>query len=243
MKILRQPDEKEEKEIREITEKLNKLHLPAAPVCYWQITVSKDGKTLSSYEARSKSWVRNMYNFLAMQTMGLMFGTLGTTYGAGTMPMRDITGATHTGTTVTASTRARGAGIHSQALSGVTANGIVVGTSGIAESFEHHLLGALCAEGTGLNQLNYMTQAAPTAIYDPETRLLRQTLSRVMVNNSAAAITIAEIALRLALYTAGATSGTLAQFMVARDLLVPASVLPIDGTLTANYIVDITYPA
>lgn len=243
MEKLRQLDPHEEKLVSELLERQRQLHLPAVPVCYWSLLVSKDGVDLYSYEARSKSWVRNMYNFITMQTMGLTFGGIGLGYGPGTMVLRDNVGALHESTANAASHRMSGTTLHFRGGDASAAEGIVVGTSELAESFEHHILGALCPQGTATGQLSYFSMTALTAVYDAPTRRFTQTLIRNIINNSPAAITLREIGLRAAFYAGGATSTFLARCLVARDLLDPTLIMPVGANLTARYTLEITYPA
>lgn len=242
MNILKGLDAFEELEIKALLDRQRELHLPIVPVSYWRLLVTLDGKEHTLYEARSKSWVRNMYNLISMQMMGLMCGALGTSFGTGTMVMRNTAGTLYSAAATTAGIRVSASGQHAWGAAASAAVGIVIGTNDAAESFDHHAMQTICSEGTGANQLNYLAMSAPSASYDAESKKLTQVISRNIVNNSPAAINISEIGMYYGLQVGNATTATITQFLVARDLVDPVVVLPVSGNLTAEYTVEITYP-
>lgn len=246
--ILKQPCPIEAAEEAEIDRLCHKLHIMPPPKLRLKLEVfSRGGELLKLYEDRARSWVRNAYNFMTMQTMGAMFGTLGTSYGAGFFVMKQTNNSNITNSFLTASSRGSGgtppALIHFFSGSGITAHGIVVGTSTAAETFEGYALDALIAEGTGAGQMSYAAITFENPSYDAGTKKFTQTIIRYINNNSGGSITVNEAGLYCRLFVAANTSSSVGDFLLARDLLVAGVAVANTAQLKVTYTIEsTTYP-
>jgi hypothetical protein len=189
------------------------------------------------YDARSQSWVRNAYNIVVTQLLGIR-NDEGGTYGAGGMYCKDTGGSNRSFSSagthhIRATTAAEGA-------LGSTATGIVVGTGTGAESFEGYALGTIVANGTGAGQLSYAAQETTTASYNAGTKIWTSTMIRYMNNNSGGAIVVGEAACYVNAYT----SETGYYYMLCRDLLSPTVSVADTAQLKVTYTIDsMAYPA
>lgn len=246
-KILRMPDPQEMEMEEQINDMCKKLHIMPPPVLRLKLEVFQDGKPLSVYEDRARSWVRNYYNFMTMQTMGLAPGVLGTTFGGGYLTMKNTSGLTSfaEGTTTTVSARNpinSATDIHYRASAGIATRGIVIGTGTTAESFEHHALAALITNGTSAGQMSYGAMDAPTTTYGAGK--FTQTIIRYINNNSGGSITVNEAGLYCTVYIGSPTASSVDTHMLARDLLSPGVAVPDTAQLKVTYTIEsATYPA
>jgi hypothetical protein len=238
VKILRMPCPKELEKEPKINQMCHELHMMPPPVLRLKMEVFMGGEKVSHYEDRARSWVRNYYNFMTMQTMGLAPAVLGTTYGAGYLTMRRTNAVDQTGTTVPVHQRSVTA--HFIAGAGITANGVVVGTGTTAESFESHALTTLIANGTGAGQMDYAAMSAIVPTWDGVTKKFTSEVIRYINNNSGGSITVNEAACYGYLYTAVSEAY---YFMLARDLVSPGVAVPNTAQLKVTYTIEsATYP-
>ena len=234
--ILKDYDPAELAEIEEIEKrcynnpKFPHLHLMPPAVVKVQLEVIQGGKVTAVYRDLSRSWVRNCYNFINGQTMGLPGGILGTAFGAGTLAVTRTSGTVDAILTAPTYINAYLENRHVRAGSGVTANGIVVGTSTAAETFEGYILDALIANGTGAGQMSYAAMDALTATWDGGTKKFTQTLVRYINNNSGGSITVNEAGLYYSLTTSANQA-----FMLARDLLAAGVAVADTAQLKVTY--------
>lgn len=234
MKVLHSICQKEEQEIQEMHKRQRELHLVPTPVCYLSLEVlDGGGEEIAEYRDRSKSWVRNWYNFIAHQTMQLTAGSLGATFGNGTVALKHISGVTISANMMYLNGINTGQG--HRGGGGSAAVGVIVGAGTAAESFNGHALGSVIPHGTGSGQLSYGDMSLLTAVWDNVAKKLVQNLERSFLNFSGAAITVNEVGL----YQYNTTGNT---FMTARDLLVTPVSVPHDGLLKVKYTQEITFP-
>ncbi len=234
MLILRDLDEKEEREIRETHELQKEMHLFLTPVCYLNLEVkNQEGKIISKYKDRSKSWVRNFYNWQAVQQMACPTNSLGITYGEGSLTIANQLGSPRYDSQYLFAHK-------TSSLAGFQ-NGIIVGTGDDAESFESYDLSAEIEDGTGAGQLQRSIMSQPIPTYDGVTKEMTLELTRNFINNSGGSIEVKEVGLwALFLYF---SVNSYSDILVSRDLLSPTVTVDNSYKLTVTYMIQITYPA
>ena len=240
MQILKAVCPKEEAEIREMHKRQRELHLIPTPMCYLDIEVQdKSGIVVTKYSDRSKSWVRNFYNWMVTQQMACNSNILGTTYEAGTLAVKDTNGIVRSHGTYAIRLNEVASGYGYRGATGSTTNGIVAGTGNAAESFESHILDSLIANGTGAGQLQYQEMSAPTPVWDSQNKTFTLELERIMINSSGGAIDVKEVGLiALLIYAV-----TVSRYLVARDVLSSSVNVPNESQIKATYTIQIVYPA
>jgi hypothetical protein len=209
------------------------MHVCPPPKTFLNFKVT-DAKGNEIFELimKSNSWVRNAYNIMAMQIMGLNSNAGGTTYGAGKMGIKFTNGNTYaTGNSVYAN------GTQYIASIGIDTRGIVVGTGTIDEDFEAYSLNSKISNGTSIGNLSYVNETTPTLSYDSTNNKITATLSRFFNNNSGGLITINETALY---FVSDAISGS--SSMVSRDKLSIPVPVPNTSQLCVTYTMEMTYP-
>ncbi len=215
------------------------------------VQISKNGKLLTRRKQRSHSWTRNAYNLIFCQ-LGSSNPT-DNTFGAGKLSYKQ------TGGTITYYSGSYGcwstyidyydakcydnesAGRGTRAAANDAGHGIVVGTNGVAESFDHNALQTPIANGLGAGQLSMIAQEAPVLSFDAGTKTLTDTLVRFMNNNSGGDITVREVGLIAKLQTGTAYSMSL--FLLSRDVLSPEVIVPNAGQIRLQYQISLVYPA
>jgi len=180
--------------------------------------VDRRGKVIAQYREKGHSWTRNAWHLLFSAMSDAMPSGTTSDWGAGYLTSRQISGATYAG----AYTSNRGShycptsnGMTSG--SGVSTNGIVIGTGDAAFSTEQHSLDALIPTGTSSGQMAYQAQAVPVMSYNGGTKTWTATHARQFNNNSGAEITVKEVGLYWYGHLVG--SSTPLSFLVARDVL------------------------
>jgi hypothetical protein len=211
-----------------------KLHMPVTEM-FWKFDVHEGGKLVHSHEERGHSWVRNAYNWLASDLMGV--NGADSTFGAGKINMKSTAGVVQSGATIiypnNTNVEATGAGYVGYA--GLAA-GLVVGTSNTAFGFEQYSLQSLIAHGSGSGQLSYNDGAAPNKSYDAGTKTYTVQHVRVLNNNSPGSIVVAEAGLYfITVFNI--------QAMMVRDVLVSPVTVNTPGQLTVTYTISLTFPA
>lgn len=238
MKSLNYITNKELETINRINKDCKDLHIISPPICFLDLEVKENNKIVEKQKMLSKSWVRNGYNML---TMGLGFcnsDTGGTTFGAGKMPLTDITGAIKQGAISTYNMT--DAELATLGLVGDTTRGILVGSGVTAESFESYKLTTLILNGTAANKLSYVAENRPILTYDVPTKKVTIKHSRIINNNSGGSIIVPEIGLY---YFNSLVSPYTSYIMVLRDLLASPLTLLNLAQLTVSYKFEVTYPA
>jgi len=116
-------------------------------------------------------------------------------------------------------------------IAGDTKLGIVVGLASDAVAIDDYALGSLIAEGTGVNQMNYLICTVATSVVAaPSCYFI---VSRSIVNNSAAEITVREAGIHATL-----ESGKYG--LMTRDVFGTPQAVPIGGTITVNWAIKVT---
>ncbi len=212
MEILKRIDPEEMEKIKQLENRARSLHLPLQGLATFSIELfDKNGNPKALYEDRSRSWVRNKYNLLVNQMLGVG-GTLSPwdTYGSGGLAYRNTRGILgkymHHSKDLTLYPH--------YSSSGVTNYGIQIGISDTAESFEDDLIGSLIAHGSGAGQMEYGDTAKITTWESGDSRF-KCSLARNIVNNSGNTIGVKEIALVGAYYY----NANVSLLLQARDVL------------------------
>lgn len=216
-----------------IDEDCKKLHIIPPPKAFLNIEViGKDGNIKEKLTTLSKSWVRNAYNQLTQQMLGLRADAYGTgVYGAGGLEFKNTAGTTDSSIRNFVTFSAAG-------FSGVLNDsdyGVVVGTGSTAESFEDHVLATQCTHGTGVNQFTHLAGSV-TGTWNGTTKKWTSVISRNFQNNSAAAIIVAETGIYLKI-------ASLVFYLLTRDLLSPTVSVGIGETIKVDYTIESTYPS
>jgi len=115
---------------------------------------------------------------------------------------------------------------------GVTASGIRVGTGATAVAIDDYALGTPIAEGIGVDEMEHLVctiaasvVAAPSCSY---------VVSRSIVNNSAAEITVREAAIYMIM------GSTPYYGCATRDVFVTPQAVPIGGAITIDWTIQVT---
>jgi hypothetical protein len=115
----------------------------------------------------------------------------------------------------------------------VTTHGILVGTGVTAADRDDNAMETLVAEGAGAGQLNYQPTLITWALVAGGSRV---TISRLLINNSAGAITINEAGLAVRGDDAGAVER---YWLILRDIISGGrEILAGGGTQTVRYLLD-----
>lgn len=242
MRVLRRIDQAEEQRIREMRDEQRRLHVVPTPVAHIGLTVyDKNGVPTAHYEDRSKSWTRNFYNWMASQQFTADLNAMGTTFEAGRITVRDTGGIVRQfGFPIYHSNSTSGTtfGNGYRAAGGSVINGIVIGTSDSAESFESFALGTLIEEGTRSGQMQYLAMNAIVPVWDGTAKTITYTCQRNMVNASGVSIGVKEVGLISSM--TGTAGGQ--RFLVARDVLFETVDVPNESMIKVTYTIQIAYP-
>lgn len=215
-----------------------KLHLSPPVMARYKFTVKNhEDKPIFSTEGKCNSFVRNYYNHIASQSLYLSAG-IGTggnasgVFGDGVdIPAKNTAGVLQLPGAGLAPVRLNSGSDGFMANAGVTTNGIVVGSSDLAESFDAFKLDNLIDHGTGAGQLQYGAGSTPAVrAFNNTTKVLTSQFTRAFTNSSAGNVTIREFGV-YGLYSAG----TSFYMMTIRDVLVTPIVLTPGQILTLSY--------
>lgn len=210
------------------------------PVCEHFLTLEvfadqnkedKNREALFRRESRGHTWVRNTYNAIHSR-MSAILSDDGPNWGLGYYDQKDYAGNVWN-TSGECSNTVNGRGILGSA--GNVAQGIVVGSSALAWSFNHWALDARIASGTGIGQLNYWeSEPFVTAAVG---LTLTVTILRFINNNSGVLDTVHEVAIYENVWYAFGSR----YIMLTRDLT-GGTVVPDMGQLAVTYTVALTWP-
>lgn len=243
MDLTSEKERQEEREIDELVDNCRRLHLPAPPRTYYTIeSKDKDGAVVDTVRQRSKSWVRNFYNWQVTQQMTCTSDSMGTTYGAGTLAVKNTSGSTLSYANYAIRCWNLFVGGGYTASAGDVTAGIVIGTNAgaTAETFESHSLDTMVAEGTGAGQMSYGSTGVVVPVWDGTGKTMTYECTRHITNNSGSTIGINEIGL-IAGYLQYGTSHT-TDLLVVRDVLASQVDVVHEGQITVTYTIVITYP-
>ena len=247
MKVLHEVDLGELNEIRKLQDRQRQLHLPIMPVTFIDLVVrGEDGVIKQKYSDRSKSWVRNMYNFIAMQHFGAGIGSMGNVYGEGTLVMRSTAGGISSSTLVAVSPREVSVGSGSRHFRsagwGDTEHGIILGSGNKEEDFNDFNLETLITHGTSSGQMFYGDMPELSPFWDSENRKAVCLITRSCTNSSGSAVSVNEIGLRCSLYASSTSFTITTSYTVSRDKL-SGTILVDDGDiLDCVYTIESFYP-
>lgn len=215
------------------------------------IQVTKNGKVLTHHKQRSHSWVRNAYNLVFSQLAST--NPTDVTFGAGLLSFKTLGGAIvrYSGSYGASVSRisystsyTQGnelAGMGSRADANDAWHGLVVGTNGDPESFEHYNLLGIIPAGLGAGQLSMLAQETHNLTYDAGTKTLTNTMVRFMNNNSGGDITVREVGFIIKMQTGPNYSMT--NFLLSRDVISPELLIPNAGQIRIQYDISLVYPS
>ena len=249
MKVLHELDGNELMEIRDIQETQKKLHLPISPLAFIDLEVlNNNGVIKQKYSDRSKSWVRNMYNFITGVHLGVGPGNMGgTTYGEGTLVMRSITGSNiNTANSSVISARDSQTGVnrfrHFRGDTGSVTMGIVLGSSDKEEDFDDFKLDTLIGHGSGSGQLVYNSMPSMVPLWSSLERKMICHVTRVFTNSSGGLVSVKEMGIYCSVYTGIANQTIQSQIMISRDKLSSIVEVGSGETLNVRYSIEIPFP-
>ena len=242
----------EEAKFRKLKKDCLRLGVPAPPEIFINCeVVDRNGVLILQDRQRGHSWTRNWYNALLSGCTGV--AATAETFGAGNISGRQTSGTVRGATNYGAgcyghSTNWNADGHNYRAAAASSNNGIVVGTNDGAFSPEAYQLGALIAHGTGSGQMSYGAQGLPTADYDAtvDSEAWTITHTRILNNNSGAAIVVAEVGL---IWGAGFSSRAARwinvsnQYLDERSVLNPTVNVPNGAQLTVTYEIVMDFSA
>lgn len=209
-----------------------KMHVCPPPKTFINMKVhDASGNLTLDMDMPSRSWVRNGYNYMAMQFLGVKADSGGTTFGEGKLPLKDTSGTIKQTSNIyyTNDIISYAPG----ATTGVT--GIQVGSGTTAESFEHNALATMITSGSGSGQLAYQAMSAGVATYNSGTKKWTAVHTRILNNNSGGDVTVNE--------SAWVWNISNAFTMVSRDLLSTPVTVTNGAQLTVTYTIEMTFPA
>jgi hypothetical protein len=231
-KIVRLIPKHEEEAVAEIIDKCRAAHVPIPPVTRLKFDLyNANGEHVLEQEQMAKSWVRNAYTFLLRYCP---FGVLpGNNYGPGgrlirCMPVSGLQDGDVLSSNISLTLPAGGLGSFTQ--------GIILGTSDAAESFEHIGLQSQILSGNSAGQLLH-NLGSTSGSYDIGTRTGTTTFQRIFNNNSGGMITVREIGM------AGNGGGFTQSVLVSRDIISPAIEVADLAQLKVTYTTTLTFPA
>ncbi len=215
------------------------LELPTLHA-FIELEVVKNGFVVARLKMPSHSWVRNAYNQLVTQLMGINANDA-EPFEAGKINLKQTSGIviiTPRAINIAGVVDPEAVGNAYRAGAGIDTFGIVVGSGVTAETFEDYFLDTQIVNGVAAGQLSYVEADAPVKEYTPATKVYQVKHIRYFNNNSGASIDVKEIGL----VTTG-DAGGIRIWMNARDVLPSTVAVPDTGQLKVTYTLEITYPA
>ncbi len=229
-----------DKELTELIKLGKRLGVPIIQAFLELEVRDNQGKVIARHRQRSHSWVRNAYNQLVTQLMGI--GANDTPFGAGKINLMQTSGVEiqtpRVMSLVSDGVDPEAVGEAYRAGAGIDTFGILVGSGVTAESFEDYFLDTQIVNGGGAGELAHAEQELPDKLYTPATKVYQVKQVRYLNNNSGASIDVKEIGL----ITSGDAGGARI-WMNARDVLASTVAVPDTGQLKVTYTMEITYPA
>ncbi len=234
----------EEAKFAELRGRCRDLGVPCPPEIHIGLKVhDKDGNLTFENIQRGHSWTRNFYNYLFMTTAdapGAGSENFGVGYLSGKGPSGTLYGITYCAARSGASTESLilAGGIHNNSTT--TDYGIVVGTSATAENPDLFTLGTLILTGATSGKLAYQAMTYPVTAYTAGTKTWKNTIKRVMNNNSGGSITVAETGLYSSIRFADSSAYN---YMVERSVLSPTVAVGNGAQLTVTYEISMDFSA
>ncbi len=207
---------------------------------FYQIDIIKpNGKISDRIDGRAESFVRNFYNFLAQNMLGIQPSTYSMgAYGAGSLVMKDTGGTDRTGQykwVLASSIESLGTGLTSGGYrQGATyLSGIVFDQSDTAYTFEQTAGVTPVLNGTGVNQLTYGDTLLPYLTYDAGDNKWTCIWERMALNNTAGQTTVDVKS--VCLYGVILVTGNAYVCMMARDVLVATITVPYGSQIKGRW--------
>ena len=212
---------------------LSKSNFFTSPVVTYSYSLFKrDALPVEGLRYLSNSYTRNLYNWMISQLTGALTDAGGTVFEAGSLAMKDRLAATYSDASYPAHISSFAS---YRGTAGTVTQGLVVGSGDAAESFEHHVLDALIANGTGANQLTYMAQGNTSFGHDVPTDTFTISHHRNFERTGAASVFIKEIGFYFLL----ARPGLNKSYMILRDLVDP--VIEVEDAFVLRLTYDFTF--
>ncbi len=212
---------------------LSKSNLFSSPVVSYSCSLFKrDAPWSEGPRYLSNSYTRNLYNWMISQLTGALTNAGGTAFESGSLAMKDRLGATYSDGVWPAHASAF---THYRGTAGAVTQGLVVGSSDAAESFEHHALDSLITNGTGPDQLSYMAQGNTSFDHDTDSDTFTISHHRNFERNGAASVFIKEIGVYFMLPRPGGSK----VYMMLRDLVDP--VVEVEDAFILRLTYDFTF--
>jgi hypothetical protein len=197
---------------------------------YEVILKDRNGKVVKRFKRKSESWLRAFITLLR----GLYLQR----YGAGVVTVNivsedGVTGAfpcNYSPTTISWVYPCCNGDV------GDVSQGIVVGSSDVANDINTYALGSKISHGTESGQLVYNAMTFEDVV-NPSGTILQFRMTRVFTNNSGADVTVKEMGLLARILSSNVGAKSL---LLARDVLSTPITIPDGYSLTLRYIVKIT---
>ena len=178
----------------------------------------RNGKVIARKKKLSRSFVRGWNHLLCAQLRGEAVPAPAIQTKDTSNTLRNVRGS--------------GSPFYADAPIANSTYGCVVGTDNTPVDIENYALGAQCAEGVGLNQMNH--QACTATYLGVVGTVSSFKIERTFLNNSGNAINVEEIGLYNMMWEVGAVTR---YFMTLRDLFSLA--VPDGGGITVTYTIRI----
>lgn len=221
------------KSLERINRDCIRMHVPTPPIIFVECKVEPvdGGEPILVHKEKCNSWNRIYYNYMFCQGAGVECNILGNTFGAGYLAGKATSGTVYSTATICYLSSIIGG-------SGILYYGIALGTGNTAESFEDYVLATPIANGTGAGQMSYAAMTAQVPSYNAGTKKWTSTLVRVINNNSAGAISVAETAIY-----AYVQYNSVHTHMIDRTVLASPVNVPAAYKITVTYTIEMTFPA
>jgi hypothetical protein len=188
------------------------------------------GRLLARRRMRARTWVGNAVGLLSSLLKGGAAGATAYPLYAYT-PRADVVDVGGAARGILMPTPASGARVGAEAPEGDDSFGIQVGTGTGAVAIGQYALQAKVAHGTASGQLYYGATSVANMVKDAEWSF---TASRPFTNKSGASITVYEVGLVVRIL---ADPSTLANVLLARDVISGGMTVPANAILTVSYTV------
>lgn len=217
---------------------------PVLEMSYGIEIINKYGKITDKEDGRAESFVRNFYNFLAQNMLGIQPSTYSMgAYGDGSLVMNDTGGVDRTSQFAYMRNLAAydiellntDIGYGGLRIGNGIAKGIVFDQSDTAYTFEQVVGVTPVANGTGANQLTYGDTFLPYMTYDAGSDLWTCIWERMALNNTVGQTTVDIKSICLYAIMVTNPGGTANTFMIARDVLVSTITVPYNNQIKGRW--------
>ena len=233
-----------ERKYRRLAALGRELGVPVPQVFLEMEVTMPDGRVMHHHKQRSHSWVRNAYNMMFSELAAVNLPD--SLYAAGKLGIKRTSGAIDGGA-IPVTLPQGGVSMLVAGPYGYTAPsadptaGIVVGyDTATGESFEGYVLINPILEGTTNDghHLNFILSQPYTLTISGAPQTASAAMTRFMNNNSGGNVTVGEVALYMAGFSAGSQ-----KWCMSRDHLASPVTIPNTGQLKVTYTISLAYPA